>query len=152
MCFLTPQSPIFSAVTSSAEETSRVGFDLGKSLSPNTILCLRGELGAGKTTFVKGLVRGVTGLDEDSVNSPTFVYLNIYEGALSVYHFDLYRLQDEEEFLLMGFDEVLSSGGISCIEWSERLEEYLPAERLVVDLEHVDPTTRKITITEVKES
>ena len=77
---------------------------------------------AGKTTFIKGLIHAAAQIASSEVQSPTFNYLNIYEGRKTIYHFDLYRLRDRDEFLSMGFDEFFDAGGICCIEWSERIE------------------------------
>jgi len=129
----------------SAEETIQLGEELGKTLPPNTILSFFGDLGAGKTTFIQGVVAGVTKRRE-TVMSPTFVYLNIYEGIKTVYHFDLYRLQHPQEFLSMGFDDFLDRGGISCIEWSERISSLLPDECTQVVMTHRSENKRHIAI------
>lgn len=118
-----------------AEETLRIGKEFGASLKPDSIVCLFGELGAGKTTFVRGIAEGLE-IDPSQVSSPTFVYLNIYEGKKPLYHFDLYRLNDADAFLSMGFDEILFSPGIKCIEWSERISEILPNDAIKVYLSH----------------
>lgn len=131
----------------SAIETFEIGRLLGQQLPIPTVICLFGELGAGKTTFVKGLVQGSTLLDSSVVQSPTFTYLNIYEGQKTVYHFDLYRLRDIDAFLSMGFDEYFEANGICCIEWSERIASYLPSNSLHIHLEHVKQDQRLITIT-----
>lgn len=130
----------------SAEETLKIGYHIGKSLTPNAILCLFGDLGAGKTTLTKGIVEGITHLSPHEVSSPTFVYLTPYEGStgLTVYHFDLYRLHDAEEFLKSGFEEYLYAGGICCIEWSERIASILPAHAIKVFLHHVERDIRRI--------
>lgn len=120
---------------SDAEETLRIGKEFGAQLKPDAIVCLFGELGAGKTTFIRGIAEGI-GLDPSQVSSPTFVYLNIYEGKIPLYHFDLYRLNDVDAFLSMGFDEILFSPGIKCIEWSERIASILPKEAIKVTLTH----------------
>lgn len=109
----------------------------GSKLKPNDVLCFFGDLGSGKTTFIKGLVEGATGLSAHAVSSPTFTYLNIYTGTQQVvYHFDLYRLRDVDEFLSMGFDEYMTASGICCIEWSERIVDLLPPQliRIVMGL------------------
>ena len=112
-------------LTSSAEETEAVGRALGRVLPANSVLLLMGDLGSGKTTFVRGFLAGA-GLSEMSeVVSPTFSYLNIYTARLSVYHFDLYRLPHAEAFFSAGFDEYLQAGGICCIEWPERAPQQL---------------------------
>lgn len=132
-------------ITCSAIETIAFGAAFGKTLKPNSIICLFGELGAGKTTFVKGIVQGATGVTPEKVVSPTYTYLNIYEP---VYHFDLYRLHDCDEFLALGFDEYLFAGGICCIEWSERIAPIIPESALQVTLCHLTEETREISISE----
>ncbi len=131
----------------SEDHTIALGVDLGKQLSPNSIVCFFGNLGAGKTTFIKGLVSGAANYPFEQVNSPTFVYLNIYEGIKTVYHFDLYRLRDCDEFLSMGFDEMFFAGGICCVEWSERIAPLLPSNTVHVHLHHAGEGQREIEIT-----
>src|SRR5262245_49283906 len=92
-------------VTHSAEETFSFGYALGQTLPSHSVICLYGELAAGKTTLIKGIAAGAAGIDPAHVQSPTFTYLNIYEGRQKIYHFDLYRLKDVDEFLSMGFVE-----------------------------------------------
>lgn len=139
----TAQRTLFSQ---SAEETYHFGYHLGKQLTPNTVLCFFGDLAAGKTTFIKGVAAGAAQIDPDFVQSPTFTYLNIYEGQTSVYHFDLYRLKDIDEFLSMGFDEYFDAQGICCIEWSERISAYLPANSIHISLFHDGEGRRRIII------
>lgn len=135
--------------THSSEETFSWGFELGKTLSPGAVLCFYGDLGAGKTTLVKGLIVGATDTPAHLITSPTFTYLNIYGEQPVVYHFDLYRLGSEEEFEAMGFDEQLYAGGICCIEWPERIEKILPKEVLRIHLSYEDENSRVITLEEV---
>lgn len=139
-------------ISRSAEETFELGHELGRELKAPCVVCLFGDLAAGKTTFIKGLVCGATGLNSSLVQSPTFTYLQIYEGTTNIYHFDLYRLRDIDEFLSMGFDEYFEADGICCIEWSERIVSYLPANSLYVHLEHAEAHSRVITISHQKES
>lgn len=131
--------------TCSEEETTNAGYALGKLLKGNSIVSLFGDLGAGKTAFIKGIVAATEGAPQE-VTSPTFVYLNIYEGRPTVYHFDLYRLNSAQEFLAMGFDEFLFADGICCIEWSERIAQLLPKECIRVVIEHLEEGKREITI------
>lgn len=132
--------------SSSADQTMDVGRDVGRQLPAGSIICMFGELGAGKTTFIKGLAAGAAGIEIQQVNSPTFVYLNIYQGSRTVYHFDLYRLRNADEFLSMGFDEMLFADGICCIEWSERISGLLPSSCMKITLQHKDENTRTIRI------
>ena len=132
--------------TFSPQETIHAGYELGGLLPSGSIVCFFGDLGAGKTTFIKGLTAAVTGHRTIEVNSPTFAYLNIYSGIKTVYHFDLYRLRDADEFLSMGFDEYLFAGGICCIEWSEKIEKILPPDSIKVMISHLEPSVRAIRI------
>ena len=134
-------------LTCSAEETTALGKNFGKTLLSSDVVCFFGDLGAGKTTFIQGLVAGVTGCSQEEVTSPTFVYLNIYQGEKSVYHFDLYRLGRFTDFLDMGFDEFLEAGGVSCIEWSERISSLLSDECIRVVMTHRGENKRHIAIT-----
>lgn len=130
-----------------ASETQACAQQWAQQLKKNDIILLEGELGAGKTTFMKGLARGLGVASIDSVQSPTFTYLHIYEGnPLTVYHFDLYRLSGPEDFIQLGFEEFLEQGGVCCIEWPSRITPLLPASYWVVNLQHVDIETRKIKI------
>lgn len=132
-------------ISRSEDETLSIGEAFGRTLSPNSIVCFFGDLGAGKTTFIKGIASG-RGYPLDLVNSPTYVYLNIYKATIPLYHFDLYRLRDCDEFLSMGFDELLFGGGISCIEWSERISPILPGHTIRVNMSHQNEGIRKIEI------
>ncbi len=105
------------------------------------MVCLIGDLGAGKTTFVKGLA-SYFGISEEIVLSPTFNYLNQYEN---IAHFDLYRLQGEEQFLSMGFDEYFAPPFIACVEWPNILEKALPCSSYWITLKH-HPEGREIAI------
>lgn len=125
-----------------------IGYQLGQRLPKQAVVCFFGDLAAGKTTFIKGLVAGANHIEPSHVQSPTFTYLHIYRGQQTVYHFDLYRLRDTDEFLSMGFDEYLEGDGICCIEWSERIASCLPPDYIHVCLEHGGGDRRIITITE----
>lgn len=130
----------------SAAETMSIAYQLGRQLPSNTVICFFGDLAVGKTTFIKGLVAGAAQIDSSQVHSPTFTYLHIYEGNKTIYHFDLYRLRDVDEFLSMGFDEYLEAEGICCIEWSERIAPCLPAHYVQIFLVHEGEDKRHITI------
>ena len=135
-----------SIITQSEAETRKVGFELGQKLPRGSIVCFFGNLAAGKTTFIKGLVEGASGFSQEQVNSPTFVYLNIYEGNKTIYHFDLYRLDSSDQFIGMGFDEYLFADGISCIEWSEKIESLIPPNTLRIEMSHLGENQRRIEI------
>jgi len=122
-------------ITKNADETVALGKQLAAFLKPGDILCLYGDLGSGKTTFVRGLAEGL-GADSAKVNSPTFVLMNVYEGKLPVYHFDFYRLENISEIAGIGYDEFLYGQGVSVIEWSERFGKLKPESFLSVRLTH----------------
>lgn len=133
--------------TRSSEETIELGFNIGKILKPGSIVCFEGDLAAGKTTFIKGLAQGASGYPPNYVNSPTFVYLNIYIGEKTIYHFDLYRLSDAEEFIEMGFEEHLNGSGICCIEWSERIQNLISQDSMIkIQMHHIAENERLITV------
>ena len=121
-----------SLVTADAGETRAVGRSLGEAAGPGTVLALRGELGAGKTQLAKGVAEGL-GVTS-TVNSPTFVLMNEHVGRLRLYHIDAYRLADPEEALAAGLLDDREIDGVSVIEWADRLEGWLPADRLDIIL------------------
>jgi tRNA threonylcarbamoyladenosine biosynthesis protein TsaE len=121
-------------ILSTPEETVSFGKQFASRAKPHSVIALRGELGAGKTTFVQGFLEGLK--IQDTAQSPTFTYLNIYEGPLPIYHFDLYRLKNEKDFIQMGFEEFLSSPGMTLIEWPERIPTLLPKGSWNITLSH----------------
>ena len=129
-------------VSHSPEQTLRLGARLGERLAPGALVCLSGELGAGKTTFITGVGRGWGALDP--VTSPTFVLVNEYRRAdgLRLWHLDCYRLNSGADALALGFDDLLETAGVMVIEWPERILEVLPPERLRLSLRWVDDTKR----------
>lgn len=134
-------------ISHSESETFQLGYDIGQKLRAGDLLCFFGDLGAGKTTFIKGVVSACTQETGDAVVSPTYTYLNIYEGALPIYHFDLYRLKGVDDFLGLGFDEFFHRNGVCCIEWSERIEELLIVPQAIrIEISHYGESLRQITI------
>lgn len=119
-------------ISHSPEETEHIGEMLGKRLSGGTVLALRGGLGMGKTAFTRGLARGLgyTG----RVTSPTFTIVNEYDGATPLFHFDLYRLDGEDDLFDIGWDDYLARGGVCAVEWSERIDSALPPDMLTVSI------------------
>ncbi len=118
-----------------ATQTAKLGERLAKQLDGGDILCLYGDLGSGKTTFVKGLAKGL-GIDPMKVNSPTFVLMNVYDGRRPVYHFDFYRLDNTKEIAAIGYDEFLYGEGVSVIEWADRFGPLVPQENLGLRFTH----------------
>lgn len=130
--------------TEGAEATQVFAAKLASTLTANTLIALFGDLGAGKTTFLQGLVRGLGG-EEEMVQSPTFVYLHQYPASLPVFHFDLYRLPSPQDFLAMGFEETFDQGGIVAIEWPERIASLLPKPHLKICLKSLSETKRHLS-------
>ena|SRR5690554_1083627 len=130
-------------ISAGPRETQALAQNLGRLAQPGTVLVLAGPLGAGKTSFVQGLARGlgITGV----VNSPTFTIVKEYRGRLPLFHFDLYRLDDPEELWELGLDEYLASGGVCALEWGDRASALLPADRMHIHLEPRSGEERVIT-------
>lgn len=137
--------PRFTFVTRSPEETESLGQRLGLLLAPPALLLLRGDLGAGKTCFVRGLARGLDVAADEPVTSPTYALMHHYQGRHDLYHFDLYRLCGWSDLAEIGFDEYVSSGKIVVVEWSERAAG-MDLEGLEITLSHQDEETRLIEI------
>ena len=131
----------------SEDETVSWGKILGGLLKAGDIVGLIGNLGAGKTYFVKGVADGL-GIPEDQyVASPTFTLINEYRGSVTLYHFDLYRIQHEKEIEGLGYEEYLFGNGLVIIEWAEKMLRYLPEERLLIEIERVNDKTRNFIFT-----
>lgn len=122
----------------SEKEMIDFGESLAKLLFPGTIITLEGELGAGKTTFTKGIGKGL-GVQR-IINSPTFTIVKVYQGNLPLYHFDAYRLEGQDEEL--GFEEMFEGDGVCVIEWPRYIEDILPKERLAITITKNDDETR----------
>ncbi|MGD6969289.1 tRNA (adenosine(37)-N6)-threonylcarbamoyltransferase complex ATPase subunit type 1 TsaE [Rossellomorea vietnamensis] len=129
-------------ITSNPEQTGEFAGRLAGMLQENDILTLEGGLGAGKTTFTKGLAKGL-GVKRN-VNSPTFTIIKEYQGRLPLYHMDVYRLDDSFEDL--GFDEYFDGGGVTVVEWAHLIKDQLPEERLAVTIMRVSEEERKIIL------
>ena len=119
-------------VSASPAETRALARRLSRCLVSGDVLLLQGNLGAGKTEFVKGLAEGLQ--VTDLVTSPTFTLLNVYHGAMPLYHFDLYRLEDAEELDNIGFEEFLGGDGVAVVEWPDRFPAEMPLEHIRVEL------------------
>ena len=114
-------------ISNSYDETVKIASDFAKTLKAGDVLCLYGDLGAGKTAFVQGLAKGLN--INELVTSPTFTIVNEYEGTLPLYHFDVYRIADSDEMYEVGYDGYIYGEGVSVIEWSELISDILPQNR-----------------------
>ena len=142
----------FEFISHGDEQTRRLGMRLGTLIRPGLLICLQGDLGAGKTTFVQGLASGWGSLDQ--VSSPTFQLVNQYnKGKDSLYHLDMYRIANADEAQELDTDTMLEKGCV-VIEWPEVMAHLLPAERIWIKIEHLDETKRVLTFTStgIKES
>ncbi|MFC0274521.1 tRNA (adenosine(37)-N6)-threonylcarbamoyltransferase complex ATPase subunit type 1 TsaE [Metabacillus herbersteinensis] len=128
--------------TGQSEETSTLAMKVAALLKPGYVLTLEGDLGAGKTTFTKGLAKGL-GIKRN-VNSPTFTIIKEYtDGSLPLYHMDVYRLEDSDEDL--GFDEYFNGNGVTVVEWAHHIEDQLPLKRLDIKIIRSGDDHREIT-------
>ncbi|MCK4385168.1 MAG: tRNA (adenosine(37)-N6)-threonylcarbamoyltransferase complex ATPase subunit type 1 TsaE [candidate division Zixibacteria bacterium] len=130
--------------TFSPEETKEFGRTLAKELKAGSVVALTGPLGSGKTVLIQGICSGL-GVTE-SVTSPSFVIINEYPGRVKVYHFDLYRLENIEEFIKLGYEEYFYGNGITLIEWAEKIKNFLPQERMEINLEILSEKERRISV------
>ena len=121
------------------EETIALGNRLGLLLQPNRLLTLSGDLGAGKTTFTKGIGQGL-GITK-VINSPTFTILKQYQGRLNLSHFDAYRLEGQDDDL--GFEEIFDSDDVCVVEWANFIEDILPVDRLTIEIKKIDENIRE---------
>ena len=132
----------FKVVTRSEAETIELSENLEAEKFPNMVICLNGDLGCGKTVFTKGFA-GAMGISE--ITSPTFTIIKEYEGELPLYHMDVYRTDGKIEGL--GLEEYFEKGGVTIIEWSEMIKDYLPEERLDITFKVTGENSRSIVIT-----
>ena len=126
---------------SNLEATLAFGRELGQKLRPGDVVALIGPLGAGKTHLVRAIAEGLEIPDSRAVSSPTFTLIHEYRGRLPIFHFDVYRLKSPAEFLDLGVAEYFEAGGVSLIEWADRVAECLPAKRFTITLEMVRSTS-----------
>jgi tRNA threonylcarbamoyladenosine biosynthesis protein TsaE len=131
-------------ITNSPAETEAIGAALGKILTPGTVIAYRGDLGAGKTAFTRGLAKGLG--CREIVTSPTYTIVNEYLGGrLPLFHFDMYRLRSSDDLFDIGWEDYLDRGGICAVEWSENVEEALE-DFILVNIEKIGDESRRITI------
>jgi tRNA threonylcarbamoyladenosine biosynthesis protein TsaE len=135
--------PLVEFLSHSPDQTRHIGMCLGQALQPGDVICLQGDLGAGKTTFVQGIARGWG--SQDAVSSPTFIIVNVYRdaGQGQLFHLDAYRLDSVLEAEELDLNSMLAQGPL-LVEWPERMEGLIPKEHLWINLDHVDQEEREM--------
>ena len=133
--------------TSSEEETIALGEEIARGLKPPAVVLLIGELGSGKTTIAKGLVRGLGAAAPEDVSSPTFTLIHEYGERPKVYHIDLYRLERASEVLALGIDDLMDGDAVLLVEWGERFPALWPPDRIEIHLSPLDEQDREVTVT-----
>ena len=128
--------------TNSEAETVLAGEQMGKMLLPGDVLAFYGDLGAGKTAFIRGVARGLGIASRVS----TFTIVNEYPGPVPLFHFDMYRLGSSDELFEIGWEDYLTRGGVCCVEWTENVADAMPAEAVAVTIEKTGENARKITV------
>lgn len=132
----------FVLTSNSPDETKRLASCLAPLLAAGDVIVLAGDLGAGKTCFTQGLAEGLGSVGQ--ITSPTFVILHELSGRLTLYHFDLYRIETSREFEDLGFEEILYGDGVSVLEWGDKFARRLPSQRLELVFHFDDDTSRRI--------
>lgn len=129
-------------ISKSVKETLKLGVSLARHLEPGDIICLKGDLGSGKTALTKGIAAGL-GIEKSKVASSSFVLIRRHqEGRLPLFHFDLYRMKSPADIACLGYEEYFYGDGVSVIEWVERLKCLMPKEHLMVKLTYCPGNTR----------
>lgn len=131
-------------LSKSPDQTIEFAKDFSKRVKAGDVVCLRGDLGAGKTQFVRGFVQGF-GFTGNEVSSPTFTVINEYSGELPIYHFDCYRLEHYSEAVEIGAEEYLYGDGITIIEWPDKISELLPNDSLNITIQVLSENKREFT-------
>lgn len=134
-------------ISKSPEETAEIAQKLAAQIKPGTVIALSGNLGSGKTTFIKGLAVGFGAEDLDAVTSPTFALMHVYSTKPRLYHFDLYRLDSVKDVIDIGFEEFVSDPGVvTCVEWAEKAAELMPKNTVKISFDITDSFSRKISV------
>ena len=136
-------------ITHSEQETERLGAKFAEKLPGGTVVAMYGDLGAGKTAFVRGMAKGM-GLD-CRVSSPTFTIVNEYLGSRELIHFDMYRLNSADELYDIGWEDYLNRGAVCAVEWSEKVTDAFTGEEYTVRIEKLNDVSRRISIEEGKQ-
>lgn len=133
------------------EDTFEIGYEIGRNAQKGSIYCLKGDLGAGKTVFTKGFAKG---LDiHEHITSPTFTIVNIYNGRLPLYHFDIYRISEIEQMYEIGYEEMFFGDGVCIVEWADNVLDIIPKQATWIDIQrdlNRGDDYRKIYIGEMK--
>lgn len=130
----------------SLADTAAFAARIAATVQPGSVIALEGDLGAGKTTFVRALVEALGG-KANAVSSPTFMLLNVYQTPrMPVFHLDAYRVGGADDFEAIGFDELLERGGVVIVEWASRVNALLPAERISISFETIGEESRRFTV------
>lgn len=130
--------------TNSADETIAAGEAIARLLPKQAVVLLIGNLGAGKTTLAKGIVKGLGAADPDEVSSPTFTLIHEYGAGPKVYHIDLYRLEKTREVASLGLDEIFDRDAVVLIEWGERFPDLMPPNRIEIRIDATNDESRRI--------
>jgi len=134
-------------LTHSAEETTELGRRLAGELRPPRLVVLRGELGAGKTTLIKGIAEGFRAASQENVTSPTFTLIHEYRGpGVNVYHVDLYRVDTQRELYTLGLDDLFDENSVVLIEWGEKFERFRCDRDVEITIERLGENDRKIKV------
>ena len=136
--------------THSADETTALGYKIGKKLKKGDIIAMHGTLAAGKTTITKGIAQALDISEE--ITSPTFCLISEYYGKMPLYHMDVYRLDGTEDFINLGVDDMLYGDGVCIIEWSEKIMDELPKNTIILRILPQDDNSRKIEIENFNET
>ena len=136
--------------THSADETTALGYKIGKKLKKGDIIAMQGTLAAGKTTITKGIAQALEISEE--ITSPTFCLISEYSGKMPLYHMDVYRLDGTEDFINLGVDDMLYGDGVCIIEWSEKIMEELPKNTIILRILPQEDGSRKIEIENFNEN
>ena len=131
-------------LSNSEDQTEAIGRTIGACVRAGDVVGLLGELGAGKTRLVKGIAGGLEVGEKEKVKSPTFVIIREHPGRLRLFHVDAYRLSGAAELWDLGWEEMLNQGGLTVVEWAERVAQALPADRLSIELEIAGASSRRV--------
>ncbi len=132
--------------TCSAEETIALGESLARRLAASAVVLLIGNLGTGKTTLAKGIVKGLGAADPEEVTSPTFTLIHEYGDPVRVYHIDLYRLDEPAQIATLGLEELLDREAVMLVEWGERFPDYWPENRIEIELQRTGDEEREVVV------